>query len=171
MKQSAYTTPSGKRINDFYTIERADYIMIVPITVDNKFVLVQQYRHGVDREILNFTAGFCERGENALKTAKRELHEETGYVAQRITKLGTFLSKPPIMKTKFTIYLAEGCTKKTSIQGSDTDEIENIKLYSSKRVESLIKRSKLNDANSVLAYLLARDKLNRGLPRSAGRGR
>jgi len=81
--------PSGKIIDDYFVWESPDIAIIVPITTDGRFVLTQEYRHGVGKIMYQFPAGAIDPDETPEAAARRELAEETGYVAKALTPLAT----------------------------------------------------------------------------------
>ena len=63
-------------------------VSIVAITDDKKILFVSQFRPPVGKYVIEFPAGLCDQvGEEAEETAKRELQEETGYLAKNMKKL------------------------------------------------------------------------------------
>ena len=69
---------SGKYTYNFYVINSVDWVNILPITSDNEVVFVEQYRPGTNSITLELPGGMIDKGETPLKSAKRELEEETG---------------------------------------------------------------------------------------------
>jgi ADP-ribose pyrophosphatase len=63
-------------------------VAIVALFEDGRVVLERQFRYPLAREFIEIPAGKLEPGENHLETAKRELLEETGYVAKDWRRLG-----------------------------------------------------------------------------------
>lgn len=57
-------------------------VMVVPMLDDGRLVVERQYRHPVDRVMIEFPAGKLDPGEDHLDCARRELREETGYSAR-----------------------------------------------------------------------------------------
>ncbi|MGL5244006.1 MAG: NUDIX hydrolase, partial [Sarcina sp.] len=55
-----------------------DGVMIVPITINDEFVLIKQFRPAINDYIYEFPAGLVDKGETIEEAAKRELFEETG---------------------------------------------------------------------------------------------
>jgi ADP-ribose pyrophosphatase len=55
--------------------------MIIPVMPDGRLLMERQYRYPIGRVMLEFPAGKLDPGEDMLKTAQRELLEETGYRA------------------------------------------------------------------------------------------
>ena len=60
---------------------KADGVMIIPITDDDEFILVKQFRPAINDYIYEFPAGLIDKGEDAIEAATRELFEETGLLA------------------------------------------------------------------------------------------
>ena len=72
--------PDGPIIPDYYIIENRGWVGIVPLTENGRFLINNQYKHGIGREVLEFPAGALDANEDdPLITAHRELMEETGY--------------------------------------------------------------------------------------------
>jgi ADP-ribose pyrophosphatase len=75
----------------FRRINCSDIVIIAALTDDLKVIFVEQYRPPVDKKVIEFPAGLLNDSKGAYETlikgAKRELLEETGYVAQKIVKL------------------------------------------------------------------------------------
>lgn len=71
--------PDGVENKEYYVLEYPDWVNVIAITVDGKFVMERQYRHGLQWTGYEICAGVCESGENPLEVAKRELWEETGF--------------------------------------------------------------------------------------------
>ena len=57
-------------------------VMVVPLLDDGRVVVERQYRHPIDRVMIEFPAGKLDPGEDRLDCARRELREETGYSAR-----------------------------------------------------------------------------------------
>lgn len=73
-------SPSGTEIPRYFVNEYDNWINVIAITKDAKIVLVKQYRHGIQEELLEIPAGVCESSDHdPMESAKRELLEETGY--------------------------------------------------------------------------------------------
>ena len=69
---------------------KADGVMIIPITENDEFVLLKQFRPAINDYIYEFPAGLIDNGEDAIKAATRELFEETGLLASE----SEYLIKP-----------------------------------------------------------------------------
>jgi ADP-ribose pyrophosphatase len=82
--------PDGRVVDDFFTIDMPDYVVVVALTPDVRVVVARNYKHGPRRVCLNLPAGYVEQGEDPLAAARRELLEETGYVPEEWVSLGSF---------------------------------------------------------------------------------
>lgn len=119
--------PKGREIPDFYKVTIKDCSVIVAIKEDHHIILKKEYRHCYKQELIEIPAGVLEAGEDPLKTAKRELLEETGYKSDKWTYLGKTLESSAKLTNYMHIYMAEDC-KKVSKQkldyGEDIEVIE-----------------------------------------------
>jgi 8-oxo-dGTP pyrophosphatase MutT (NUDIX family) len=95
----------------FVRIDSPDWVNIVALTADAKVVLIEQFRHGIDEITLEVAGGMVDPGETPLDAARRELREETGYVAERWTEIGWVHPNPAIQGNTMTTFLAEGATR------------------------------------------------------------
>lgn len=94
---------------DYVAMKCPDWVMIVP-DLGEDFILVRQWRHGYGGLTTEFPGGVCDPGEDVLKCAARELEEETGYVAGKMSVLGACCPNPALQDNRVTICLAEDLT-------------------------------------------------------------
>lgn len=76
--------PDGTMIDPFYVYHMPDFVVVAALTKKGELILVRQYRHGVEKVLLELPAGMIEDGEKPEQAAARELLEETGYRAGRM---------------------------------------------------------------------------------------
>ena len=117
----------------------------------NKIILVKQYRfpHGY---VLEIPAGTLEKREEPIKCAFRELEEETGYTAKKMTPLITYYPSIGYNAEIIHCFLASGL-KKTSDLKLDDDEILSVVKMDLKKVLSMIKTGKIQDSKTICAVL------------------
>ena len=73
----------------FYKVKLADGVVVLPITTDNRYVLIRQYRPALGRFTIEIPAGAVENGEAPETAATREVYEETGYRCTNFQLLGS----------------------------------------------------------------------------------
>lgn len=87
LEASECQLPNGKVIAPFYVNRSRDFVVIVAVTKEKELLVERQYRHGVEKVLLEIPAGGVEPGEDAETAARRELMEETGYRAHSMELL------------------------------------------------------------------------------------
>jgi ADP-ribose pyrophosphatase len=105
---------------------RRSAIGVVALTDDDHIVLVEQFRLPVGRTVIELPAGLAgdvagAEDEPLVEAAKRELLEETGYVARQWTELGMGFTSPGLTDESIVLFLAEGL-EKTEAGGGDHSE-------------------------------------------------
>ena len=71
--------PDGRINEEYYILEYPDWVNVIAVTKDGKFVMERQYRHGAGEVGYELPCGVMEPDESPLCGAQRELLEETGY--------------------------------------------------------------------------------------------
>ena len=74
--------PTGVEIPEYYILEYPDWVNVIAITKEGKFVLVRQYRHGIKETRYEICAGVCETGEEPLLSAQREVDKTYDYFSK-----------------------------------------------------------------------------------------
>ena len=104
-------------------------VVIIAMTDDKKVILIKQHRPPVECYCIEFPAGLVnDRGhrtkESMATAAKRELFEETGYRAKKMTKILVGPVSPGSSADRMTLFMAEGLTKSGDGGGDHTEDIE-----------------------------------------------
>ena len=126
---------------------------ILPITDDGNIVLVKQYRKPFECETLEIPAGKREMGEDPVNCAMRELEEETGITAGRITFLVEMYPSPGY--TNETVYLYKAEELSYGIAATDEDEFIEVFNYSLEEAYEFIKSGSIKDAKTIIAVIMA----------------
>ena len=152
------TLPNDRRAEIAF-VRHPGSTAVVPLLDDNTVIMEIQYRHAVQDYLFEIPAGTMVPGESPLACARRELEEETGYVADEFIELGEVYILPAYSDEKIHVYLARGLTP--SRQNLDQDEI--IKVVAHPWVEALemIRAGRVTDALTVLSLQRAWWYLNR----------
>ena len=135
--------------------------VILPITDDNKVIMIQEARTPIGKVILALPAGMIESGENATNAAIRELEEETGYLASNIEFLREYHPAVGYSDEKISLYLATNM-KKTNQRLDDEENINVIEVPLEEVVEMLDKNEIITASTTIaiMHYLLYKKRLN-----------
>jgi len=133
-------------------VEHSDCIAVVALDAQGSILLVRQFRHAVDRFLLEIPAGGIDTGEEPVDAVRRELQEEIGYFPQKIDKLGGFYSTPGYGTEYLHCFVASGLVP-ARLVAEDTDDIELVRV-SSDEVPRLIASGEICDAKSIAALLM-----------------
>ncbi len=137
----------------FFIMNTPDWINIVALTEDGRFIMVKQHRLGTDEFTLETPAGLMERDEVPENAALRELEEETGYVPEKIVLLKRLSANPAIMNNYIHFFFASGC-RKTKNQKLDLAEDIEVHLFSPDEVLGLVRRGEINHSIIITALSL-----------------
>jgi ADP-ribose pyrophosphatase len=127
-------------------------VVVLPVFPDGTALLIRQYRHAVGRYMWELVAGSLDKpGESPAAAAKRELHEEAGYVSRRWRKLLDYFPSPGLMSERMHIFLASDLIAGTA-QPEDDERIEP-KRFRWRAIERMIRNGTICDGKSVAALL------------------
>ena len=109
-------------------VERAGRIRAVVILAehDGRVVLVEQQRVPIGKRCLELPAGLIgdhDGDDDVEAAARRELEEETGFVAGQIEMLGEYYSSPGMVAESFTLVRASGLARSHDGGGVDGEDI------------------------------------------------
>jgi ADP-ribose pyrophosphatase len=132
-------------------IEHRGAAAILAFDEKGKVILVKQHRfpHGY---VLEIPAGTLERGEKPIKCAFREIQEETGYKASKMTHFLTFYPSIGYNKEAIHCFVAKKLKKVSNLM-LDEDEIISVVKIDFKRLVSMIKAGKIIDSKTICAVM------------------
>lgn len=117
--------PNGPILDEYHVAEYPDWACVLALTDDGDAVLIEQYRYGIDRVLLELPAGAIDPGEEPETAAQRELVEETGYQAREWRRLGRLAVEPGRHTNYGHLYVALGCHK---VAEPELDATEDLRL-------------------------------------------
>lgn len=100
--------PSGVE-GTFVLVEAPDWANVVTVVEDGRrpcFLMVRQFRHGLNRPVWEFPGGMVDPGEEPAQAAARELEEETGWKAEGLTFVGATNPNPSFMTNRVSTFWA-----------------------------------------------------------------
>ena len=104
-------------------------VVILAVTDADEIVLIEQYRPPVRARVIELPAGLSgdipgEEDEALATAALRELEEETGYRAERLTEIGEMVPSPGLSAEVFSLYRAHGLTRVGEGGGDAAEDIQ-----------------------------------------------
>ena len=134
-------------------IKHPGAVCCIPILPDGKIGLIKQYRYAVKEQMIEIPAGKLDQNETPERCAIRELEEEIGYKADKITFLTNIHPAIGFTDEKMWLYLAENLVK--SEQNLDSDEF--LVLFPTKLEEAveMVWRGEITDVKTIIGILWA----------------
>lgn len=126
-------------------------VVVLPVFPDGRILMIRQYRHAAKQYLWELVAGRKDEGENFVQGAHRELREETGYTARRMTKMLDLFPSPGFISENMVIFLAEGLTKGEA--DPEADEKITPRIFTLEEAQRWIRSGKIRDAKSVAGIL------------------
>lgn len=129
--------PTGAVHPEYYVLEYPTWVNIIAITKNGRFVMVEQYRHGLRDIFTELVAGVVEEGEQPIAAAKRELLEETGYGNGEWCEFAILSQNPGSTNNLTYSYLATDVEKLTGQHLDETEDVA-VRLMSEDEVKQLL---------------------------------
>lgn len=140
-------------------------VVVLPVFDDGRILLIRQYRHVAGQFLWELVAGRRDEGENFVQGALRELVEETGYTARKLTQIMDVFPSPGFLAENMVIFVAESLTKGRS--RPEEDEKITQRILTLREAEDWISTGKIRDAKTVAGILFYSTFLaGRGISRS-----
>lgn len=137
--------PDGRINDEFYVLEYPTWVNVIAITPDGRFVMVEQYRHGLKDVFTELCAGVAEPGEEPLEAAKRELAEETGYAGGQWS-LNTVLCANPSANNNLTYcYIARGVMPIAERHPDPTEDLR-VRILTRSELLDMLRRDDMKQA-------------------------
>lgn len=131
--------------------------VVVAITDENKIVMVRQFRYPFQEWVLELPAGKLDDNEDPQNCAVRELTEETGYTARKITNLGYIYTTPGFCNEILHIYLAENLTAGVHAR-EEGEEGMQVFEFTIDEIKEKIKNGDIVDAKSISGIMMFLNK-------------
>lgn len=150
VRKDIVALPDGKTSDREYILHPGA-VMIVPLIEPASVLLERQYRYSLHQHFYELPAGKREAGEDPALTAKRELLEETGYVAEVWRHLGTLHPSVGYSDEVVELYFAASLR----YQEQNTDEGEFLEVLTLPLEEAFewVKAKKITEVKTILGLL------------------
>ncbi|KAF1679748.1 MULTISPECIES: ADP-ribose pyrophosphatase [Bacillus] len=152
--------PNGKE-SKREIVKHPGAVAILAVTEEGKMILVKQFRKPLERTIVEIPAGKLEKGEEPEYTALRELEEETGYTAKKLTKITAFYTSPGFADEIVHVFLAEELSVLAEKRELDEDEFVEVMEVTLEDALKLVESREVYDAKTAYAiqYLQLKEAL------------
>jgi ADP-ribose pyrophosphatase len=142
--------PSGRETTR-EIVEHGDCVAIIAVDAEDNILLVNQFRKPVEKRLLEIPAGGIETDEEPEDCVRRELREETGFLPQKLERLGGFYSSPGYCTEYLHLYLATDLVP-SPLQAEDSESIRLVRVPLG-QIPSLITSGEICDAKSIAGLL------------------
>lgn len=142
---------SGGRRTQRDVVRHPGAVAIVPVLPDGRVVLVRQYRYAAQMNLLEIPAGTLEPNEKVEDCVKRELREETGYVAGEIQMLLKCFMAPGYSNEVIHFYIARDLNEVG--RTPEPDEEIDVEFFDLQKVRRLIAENVIVDAKTIIGIL------------------
>lgn len=132
-------------------------VMIIALFDDGRVLLERQFRYPSRQDFIELPAGKCEKGEDRLETARRELREETGYAAASWARVGLIHPCIGYSDESIEIYVARGLAEGRA--KPDAGEFLEVFSLPLEEAVGMVKDGRITDAKTVSGLLWARNFL------------
>lgn len=129
---------------------------IIAIDNDGKLLMVKQYRYGAGFEMLEIPAGLKDPEEDPETCAARELQEETGMRAQKLTRLFDYYATPGYCNEKIIFFLAQDLVP--AEQHLDADEFLTVHRFTIEEAVQMVADGTITDGKTIAAIFAAKDR-------------
>jgi ADP-ribose pyrophosphatase len=135
---------------DYDYVSEAPAVAVLPLTAEGEVVLVEEYRHAVDRVNRGVPAGSVEAGEAPADAARRELAEETGHAAGTVEHLATVEPANGIADSVHHHFLARDCVPDGD-PDLDDDESIRVRTVPYESFREAVRAGDVRDGRAALA--------------------
>ena len=132
-------------------------VLIIPMISDDTVILVREYAAGVDRYEIGLPKGKTDPGENMFEAANRELKEEVGFGARKLTFLSSLTIAPGYLEHATEIILAQDLYEE-KLSGDEPEELEQI-TWKLNNISDLVATGECTEARSIAALYMTREYL------------
>jgi ADP-ribose pyrophosphatase len=137
-------------------------VVIIPVTALDEIILVRQYRPAIGRWAWELPAGSLRPGENVELAARRECQEETGQIASRLERLGSYFPTPGYCDEEMTFFKATGLrTPGPGDEAAHQDEDEDIetRAFGRDELQRMIAAGDVIDLKTIAGLSLIKFRL------------
>ncbi|QLB14152.1 ADP compounds hydrolase NudE [Mannheimia granulomatis] len=145
-----------ERTYERLTPQRRSSVLVIPIQ-NNELIFIKEYAVGSERYELSFPKGIVDLGEEPVESANRELQEEIGFGARKLTFLRSLYSGPSHMYGLMHVFVAEDLYP-SQLEGDEPEPLEIVR-YPLDKMDELLADACFAEARNLSALFMLRDYL------------
>ena len=150
LREDIAEMPDG-RTTIYGVVTFGDCVGVVPLLADDRVVLVRQWRYVQGDARWEIPTGGWHTGETLEQAAQRELAEEAGYHAGRLTFLASYYTSKSVCRETAHLYLGEELTP-AAVPLDDTEFLEIASFPFAEAVQMALD-GRIMDSMSIIALL------------------
>lgn len=150
-------SPAGREF-DHVVLDAGPSVLIVPVTDDGRLVITREYRYPTRGWNYELPGGGAD-GLPLAAAARKELKEETGYLARRVERIGKFVVYSGISSEFCHVFLATGLRR--GPQELERTEHIRVRAVTRAQLETMIAANRFRDGMSLAALMMCRHRLAR----------
>jgi ADP-ribose pyrophosphatase len=152
VREDIVALPDG-RTTIYGVVTCSECVGVLPFLDPNTVLLIKQYRYVSKRATWEMPTGGMHPGETREGAAQRELAEEVGYRAGKLSWISTFDTSKSVLDETAHLFIGEQLTT-TEVTPDDTEFIE-VRPFPFDEVLQMVLRGEITDGMTIIAVLHA----------------
>ena len=152
LREDLVELPNG-RTTIYGVVSCGECVGVLPFLDPDTVLLVQQYRYVAGRTTWEMPTGGVHVGESVEEAAQRELVEEVGHRAGRLTHVTTYHTSKSVMDETAHLFLGEGLVN-LGLAPDETEFIE-VRPFPFREIERMVLSGEIVDSMTIIAVLHA----------------
>lgn len=164
IEEEYFNHPESLKGKPYYRINAPDGVIVLALTEKEEIILVKQFRPALNQYTLELPCGSIDGSETPLEAAKRELHEETGYICADLYALGPGRVVTNRNNSREFAFYGTGAVTKAEFTRKEDIEVVRVSLSEFK---ALVLSGQFEQLASLAVLVLADWKLGSHFVRSS----
>ncbi len=149
----------GAGEGEYHYIHTCGSSLVIPLTPDNKILMIEQYRYLNQKSGWEFPCGAVEKDLSPIENAQKELREETGYQAGELIKIGEFTPYTGASDETCSVFLGKKLVH--SPLPKDATEEFNLGKFTFTEIDEMMKKNVIWDGLALSAWQISYNLLSK----------